>query len=145
MLAGPAPMSATRFPLFFVGFSHINRMLKDMVRSMALQAADLDRFSSGRVKHTHPPELLVGQTRARLLPRTFASSMFDLHSQIVAGYLFNESRYVIPVGQAVIQGASKQKRHRSASTLACCGVYAGSISDMLAASGWIERGLSGIL
>ncbi|MCH2036803.1 MAG: hypothetical protein MK120_07615 [Puniceicoccaceae bacterium] len=52
----------------------------------------------------------------------------------------------MPVGQAVMQGASKQKRHRSASTFACCGVYAGSISAILAAAAaGSSRGLSGIL
>src|ERR1035438_7575592 len=51
----------------------------------------------------------------------------------VAIFLMNDGMSM-PVGQAWMQGASKQNRQRAASIMASCGVWRGAMSAMLAAA-----------
>src|SRR4029079_6825926 len=89
----------------------------------------------------------VGQTRAQLAPRMFAVRIVRAAPVTLPVMIFLMNAGIsMPVGQAVMQGASKQKRHRDDSTSACCSVKRGAMSARLVAS-WsaLNLGLNGIV
>src|SRR5438477_4332907 len=98
---------------------------------------------------THAPSqrTSVGQTRAQLAPRMLAVRMVRAAPVTLPVMIFLMNAGIsMPVGQAVMQGASKQKRQRDDSPTACCAVKRGAISARLAAI-WsaFNLGLSGIV
>src|SRR5277367_5354226 len=71
----------------------------------------------------------VGQTRPQLCPRILASRITRAEPRRLSVVIFfmNEGTSMW-VGHAMVQGASKQKRQRAASTAAWRGVMRGEIS-----------------
>src|ERR1039457_1406926 len=80
---------------------------------------------------THAPSqrTSTGQTREQLRPRILDSRMVVAEPRRLRVEIFLMKRGTsICVGQATVQGASKQKRQRIASTVAACGSNGGWIS-----------------
>ena len=77
----------------------------------------------------------MGQTRAQLAPRMFALRIVLADpAKFPLTIFFMKDGMSIPVGQAWMQGASKQNKQRLASMTASWDVYRGVISAMLAAA-----------
>src|SRR5271155_3021374 len=71
----------------------------------------------------------VGQTRPQLCPRILASRITRAEPRRLSVVIFfMKDGTSMCVGHAIVQGASKQKRQRAASTAAWSGVIRGEIS-----------------
>ena len=134
--AGPEPITATAIP-FFVAGGFSTEIFRSLTKSVAKRCKrPISIGFSSRSCNTHAPShnTLVGHTRAHDAPRMLAVRIVRAAptSLCVAIFLIKPGTS-IPVGHAAMQGASKQYKHRSASTTASWGRSGKCRSAMLRA------------